>query len=168
MPVNNFLPQGFILPDGSRRGKILACDSSWQIVRTSEGSSALIVLPVLYEKWLVNNLIGEKLFYPVNFNNELYFVLTSKSGYLISSVQYGPYPENLMEARTFAMSLREMRKSAGENVSFIDAIYLEQFSLLLPTYTNHDDNNNNHDEIVLGSWLTSGVRVNAEIGRAHV
>ena len=158
MSENKFLPQGFTLPDGSRRGKILACDSLWQIVRTSEGSSALIVLPVLYEKWLADNLIGEKLFSPVNFNNELYFVLTCRSGYLISSVQYGPYPESLIEARTFAMSLREMRKSAGKNLSFSDAIYLEQFSLLLPAYTN---NNINDDEIILGSWLTSGVRVNA-------
>ena len=75
MSVNKFLPQGFILPDGSRRGRVLASDSTWQIVKTSGESLALIVLPVLYDRWLKDNLIGEKLFAPVKFDNNLYFVL---------------------------------------------------------------------------------------------
>ena len=129
-----FLPQGFILPDGTRKGRILAQNSNWQIVRTNAGNSALIVLPELYNKWLNNSFIGENLFVPVESDNKKFFVLACKKDYLISSIQFGPYPENFIEARGFAMTLHEM--SRNYNISFHDAIYIEQFSLLLPTYTN--------------------------------
>ena len=148
-----FLPQGFILPDGTRKGRILAQNSNWQIVRTNAGNSALIVLPELYNKWLNNSFIGENLFVPVESDNKKFFVLACKKDYLISSIQFGPYPENFIEARGFAMTLHEM--SRNYNISFHDAIYIEQFSLLLPTYTNGEALN---DEIVLSVWLSGGVR----------
>ena len=151
-----FLPQGFILPDGTRKGLILAQDSNWQIVKTSAGNYALIVSPVLYKKWLNFNVIN--LFVPVKLESEnvKFFVLSCKKDYLISSIQFGPYPEKIIEARAFAITLHEMRKNY--NFSFHDAIYLEQFSILLPTYTNKDSIS---DDIILGAWLSGGVHVPA-------
>ena len=52
---------------------------------------------------------------------------------LISLVQQGPYPETLIEARIFAMSLCEMRKSAGFAVhgEFTDSNLTQNLPLTL-------------------------------------
>ena len=58
----------------------------------------------------------------------------------------------------FAFALKESRK-LSEEASFHDAIYVEQYSRLLPawTLTPHVD-----DEVVLGTWITGGVVISTE------
>ena len=156
---STFCSQEFIFPDGTRKERILSQDSNWQIVKTNAGNYALIVSPALYEKWAEKNFSVINLFVPVESESEniKFFVLSCKKDYLISSIQFGPYPEKFIEARAFAITLHEMRKNY--NFSFHDAIYLEQFSFLLPTFTNTEPLLS--DEIVLGMWLSGGVHVPA-------
>ena len=155
------LPQGFLLPDGTRRGRTLAKAENWQIVMTSAECPALIVSKSLHARWVKNGLIGESLFVPVNLGDLMFFVFTGGKDYMISSVQHGPYPETNIEAHAFAVALRESRKAMG-NASLHDALYLEQFSLFLPTYTHTDTFD---DTLILGTWLSAGVSIPATSNR---
>ena len=160
MQDKGLLPQGFILPDGTRRGRILAGTDIWQIIMTSAECSALIVVQPLYEKWIDDNLIGENLFKAIDFANSKYFIFVSGNDYIISSVQYGPYPVTNYEAHAFAIALRKSRKIIS--IPLHDALFIEQFSLLLPTYTNIDVFD---DMISLGTWLSGGVRISVASSR---
>lgn len=148
-------PAGFPLPDGTRRGRVLAGAEAWQIVMTSAEAPALLVSSTLHARWGEAGLIGGNLFVPIEGTPLL--VLMGKRGYLISSIQHGPYPTTSTEARAFAMALREARKAVGD-IPLHDALYLEQFSLLLPTYTPMEPFD---DATVLGAWLSAGVRISA-------
>ncbi|MBP7509743.1 MAG: ATP-binding protein [Prolixibacteraceae bacterium] len=158
MTTNSWVPRGFLLSDGSRVIKLLASADDWQINSTSTEGFALVVKPLLRDKWIEAGFIGNGLFYDIKISNNSYAVFSGKHGYLISSVQQGPYPNTNIEARVFAISLRETRKIVG-NISLHDALYIEQISRLLPTYTISEYFD---DQTVLGTWLSAGVRVSTK------
>lgn len=155
MATKNWMPRGFVLSDGSRVKKLLASTDDWQITSTSTEGFALVVKPLLRDKWIEAGIIGSGLFSDIEISNNSYAVFSGKHGYLISSVQQGPYPNTNIEARVFAISLRETRKIMS-NISLHDAVYIEQISRLLPTYTISERLD---DQTVLGTWLSAGVRV---------
>ena len=155
LAIKNWIPRGFLLPDESKSRKLLNSGDSWQIILTSTGNSAFVTTPELVEKWADAGIVGEKLFFPVKTAQGDFFIFIGKHDYLISSVQQGPYPNTNLEARAFAIALRETRGIVGD-VSLHDAIYLEQISRLLPTYTPTERFD---DETVLGTWLSAGVHI---------
>lgn len=150
-----WLPRGFQLPDGSKSRKLLSCGDNWQIILTSTENTVLAVTCALLKKWIAANLIGEKAFSFVETAHGSFCVFIGKHDYLISSVQQGPYPNTNIEARAFAIALRETRKIIGD-ISLHDAVYIEQISRLLPTYTLTASMD---DETVLGTWLSAGVQI---------
>ncbi len=152
-----FLPQGFTLPDGTRTGRLTTSGTGWQIFASSEGSSTIAVLPELYERWIRDGFIGERLFTPCEVNGSVIFVLTSKKGYITASVQQGSHQSDSAESRAFAFALSETRKTAG-STPLHDAVYVEQFSLLLPTYTQTEPLS---DDAVLKLWLSGSMHVSA-------
>ena len=155
MATKNWVPRGFVLSDGSRVKKLLASADDWQITSTSTEGFALVVKPLLRDKWIEAGFIGNGLFSDIEISNNSYAVFSGKHGYLISSVQQGPYPNTNIEARIFTISLKETRKITS-NISLHDAVYIEQISRLLPTYTISECLD---DQTVLGTWLSAGVRV---------
>lgn len=155
LAIKNWIPRGFLLPDKSKSRRLLNSGDNWQIILTSTENTALVTTPELVEKWGNAGIVGEKLFLPVTTTQGNFCVFIGKHDYLISSVQHGPYPNTNLEARAFAIALRETRKIVGD-ASLHDAIYLEQISRLLPTYTPTERSD---DETVLGTWLSAGVHI---------
>jgi len=155
MDAKQWLTRGTTLSDGSKVKKLIAFSAEWQISSTSYDGLILTVKPQLYEKWVATKLIPESAFVLLPTGNAEYRVFLSKHGYMISSVESGPYPNTSAEARAFAISLRETRKIIG-TVSLHDAVYLEQISRLLPTFSVTE---NIDDQTVLGSWLSAGVSI---------
>lgn len=155
MATQSWLPRGFLLPDGSKSRKLLLSGDNWQIITTSIDNTILVVLSDMVEKWVSKGLIGEQLFVDVEVGQKSYCVFVTKHDYLIASVQQGPYPSTNIEAQAFAIALRETRKIDTDD-SLHDAIYLEQISRLLPTYTLTERLD---DQIVLGTWLSAGVHI---------
>lgn len=156
MISKQWFQRGFALFDDSKIKKLVSCDDDWQIYTTSFDNYILVVKNSLLRKWLTSGLINEKLFTKIDSNNgEEYYIYSSKPGYLISSVEYGPFPDTKTEAIAFASTLRELRKTI-ETLSFHDALYIEQCSILLPTYTFTEPVD---DQTVLGTWLTAGVKI---------
>lgn len=158
MVTKQWLVRGTMLPDGSKTKKLIAFSEEWQISSTSYDGFILAVKPQLYGKWVTAGLIPESVFDSLTTRDAEYRVFTSKHGYMISSVESGPYPNTSIEARAFAVALRETRKIVG-TVSLHDAVYLEQISRLLPTYTVTESFD---DQTVLGTWLSAGVSISVK------
>lgn len=158
MAKDVWLPKGYGLLDGSKVQSFLYSGNGWQIFDTNGSNNILIARPELASKWHYNGFLSESLFENVSFRSESFQSLVIHKKYALMPVENGKSPESKVDALAFASALRESRK-LSEDVSFHDAIYVEQYSRLLPTWTvaPHID-----DEVVLGTWVTGGVIISTK------
>lgn len=158
MTNGEWLERGALLPDGSRYSAPAARGEAWQILDTSAGGSALLVLPGLPERWAELGLIPPDAFRETGGGPQAYPVYLAGPGRLISAVQAGPYPGSFAQAMAFATALRNTRAKLPD-VPLHDAVYVEQLGRLLPVFSGTPPLD---DPTVLGTWLSRGVRVSAD------
>ena len=158
MAKDLWLPKGYELPNGLKIGLLLYSGDTWQIFDTDGSSNTLLVRPELAKKWNENGFLDDSLLEDVSFGTESFRSLSSHKKYILAPVENGKSPKSKVDALAFAFALKESRK-LSESVSFHDAVYVEQYSRLLPTWTlaPHVD-----DEVVLGTWITGGVAISTE------
>lgn len=155
MPKDVWLPKGHVLPDGTKIRSLLHSGKDWQIFATDGRSNILLAPPELVEQWSTRGLFDTAMFSRISFGREVFCSITSNKKYLLEPVESGKPPESTVDALAFALALKESRKlSAG--ASFHDALYIEQYARLLPTWTLTPAVD---DELVLGTWLTGGVLI---------
>lgn len=150
-----WLPKGYVLPDGAKIRSLLYSGDNWQIFATSGSSNILLTRPQLAEQWDILGFLDAAVFGRVSFGSELFWSISSDQKYLLEPVTSGKPPESTVDALAFAVALKESRKQSTD-VSFHDALYVEQYSRLLPTWTLTPAVD---DELVLGGWLTAGVEI---------
>jgi hypothetical protein len=153
-----WLPRGFELQDGSKIRSLLYTGDEWQIFDTNGSNTILLTRPELVRMWDKFGFLNESLFGDIICGHESFRSLTSHKKYTLSAVEDGKSPESKVDALAFASALKESRK-LSKDASFHDAVYVEQYSRLLPTWslTPHVD-----DKIVLGTWITGGVVISTE------
>lgn len=158
MAKDLWLPKGYELPDGSKIRSLLYSGDEWQIFDTNGSYNILFTRPELARKWNELGFLDESLFMDVPFMSESFRSPSSHKKYALTPVENGKSPESKVDALAFAFAIKESRK-LSENASFHDAVYVEQYSRLLPTWTltTYVD-----DEIVLGTWITGGVVISTE------
>lgn len=155
MAKDLWLPSGYELPNGALCNVLLYQEDDWQIYRVNDGSNALIVKPELLSKWTTIGLIVQDVFQLFSFGKHDYFFMQSNKRYVLAPISTSHSPESKADASAFALSLHDSRKIEKE-ASFHDAIYLEQYSRLLPSWTLSQRED---DDVVFGTWLTGGVNV---------
>jgi len=150
-----WLPKGYTLEDESKIRSLLHSGDDWQVFNTDGLNNILLASPELVQKWKKTGFLDNSFFCEIAFGTKSFWGLLSHKKYALEPVENGKSPESKVDALAFALALRESRKISDE-VSFHDAIYLEQYSKLLPvwTLTPHID-----DEVVLGTWVTGGVSI---------
>jgi cell division protease FtsH len=158
MALESWLPIGHILPDGAQCGRPIHGGINWQIVETQGGGKALLATEDLFTKWEANGLIEDGDLRRVPFGDEVYREVSCGSSQLLVPLPDCRSPNNKSEALAFATALRETRR-IDPDCPLQDALYIEKFSRLLPTYgiTSRTD-----DDMVLGYWLTGGAHVSAK------
>ena len=158
MSIESWLPVGYELPDGAHCGRGLYGEGNWQIVETRGGGSALIAKPDLVAKWVISGLIEQGAFNEFAFGPETYREISCGASQLLAPLADCHSPEDKNEALAFAVALKATREIDSES-PLQDAIYVEKFSRLLPTYgiTSRTD-----DDVILGYWLTGGARVSVK------
>ena len=158
MSKDLWLPKGYELNDGSKIRSCLFSGEEWQIYETNESDNVLISKPNLAKKWVDEDFIDESLLGNFTFGVALYRSLRSQRKYALAPVESGKLPNSKVDAIAFSVALKESRKISNAP-SFHDAIYVEQYSRLLPiwTLTPHVD-----DEVVLGMWISGGVLISSE------
>ena len=152
-PRDVWLPIGYAIRRDSKIKRLLDSGKDWQIFDTCGPNKVLVVRAALAEKWCTCGLVDISWLVDINFGQYVYRALITGKEFALKTISSCKLPTSRDEALTFAVALRESRKCSSKT-SFHDAIYVEQFSRLLPTW---QDEAIEDDETVLGTWLTGGV-----------
>jgi cell division protease FtsH len=158
MAKDLWLPKGYEIADGSRIHSLLFSGEDWQIYDTQGATNILIARPELAGKWCNMGLLQESLLGEIIFGPDRFRSLSSQKKYALVPVETGKSPDTKTDAIAFAVALKESRKLSDEP-SLHDAIFVEQYSRLLPTWTSTP---RVADDVVLGSWLSGGVIVSTD------
>jgi Cdc6-like AAA superfamily ATPase len=158
MAKDLWLPKGYELADGSKILSLRFSGDSWQIFNTNGADNILLVRPELAQRWCNTGFLDESLLGEITFGTSSFRSLSSHKKYVLAPVECGGPPESKVDAIAFSFALKESRK-LSEDASFHDAIYVEQYSRLLPTWTLTP---RVEDEVVLGTWITGGVIISTE------
>ena len=157
MEVSNWLSSGFLFGETYELRSLLYKHEDWQIYSTSARENLLVVKETLLEQWVAYLLIERDVFTPLELDGQRIFCLTGGLGNRLEPVAANNKPETKEDALSFSIALNESRKYLSE-VSFDDAIFVERFTRLLPTWSEQTGVS---DENVLGRWLSGGVNVSA-------
>ena len=157
MFLDPWFPVGFTLPDGAAVHTLLFAETDWQIYQTMDNNRALVVSDKLARCWLDAGLIEEGVFTHVPFGKQQFWEISCDSQHILCPVSAAKFPSNKVEALSFALALKATR--AIDAVSPLqDALFIEKFSRLLPTYTTTVGSS---DDVVLGYWLSGGINIPA-------
>lgn len=158
MAKDLWFPKGFELFDGSKIRALLFSGEDWQIYQVDSLARILVTTPELACKWENSGLIDESLMHQTTFGASFFRTLICPNQYALTPVESGKSPDSKIDAIAFSIALKESRKII-QDTSFHDAIYIEQYSRLLPTWTLSSYVT---DEVVLGTWITGGIIISAE------
>ncbi|MDR0816756.1 MAG: ATP-binding protein [Desulfovibrio sp.] len=153
-----WLPKGHKLSDDSKIQALLFSDNDWQIFTTDGASNILLICLDLARKWCDAGLLASTMLDELTFGALSFNTLSSHKKFALMPVTSGKTPDSKTDAVAFSLAMKESRKLAAD-VSFHDAIYTEQYSRLLPTYTITPSAD---DAFVLGTWLSGGVEISTD------
>jgi cell division protease FtsH len=161
MALDSWLPVGHVLPSGERSRLPVAEGRNWQIVETEDLGRTLIVQPELASRWTDSGVLEPGHMQSFKFGDRLLHAISSRRNVLLCPVSQSRSPNTKSEAMAFATAMKETRKRDPDS-GFQDAVYVQRFSRLLPTYSISPKES---DDVVLGFWLTGGVPVSVRAGR---
>ncbi|MCH3914121.1 MAG: ATP-binding protein [Acidaminococcaceae bacterium] len=157
MQKNPWLPIGYNIIFGNKIKKLEYFGDDWQIFSGDE-TKFILVNKRLAEKWIATELINREQLINVKYGEEQFYVLIVAGNGYVFPMQDSIGPDSKTDAMAFATALKKTRNSV-KDVSLHDAIYVEKYSLLLPTYSVSEGCD---DATVLGTWLTDGVPISTK------
>lgn len=157
--MTDFLERGTEISPGVKIRKKIAEGEQWQIFLTDRETSALAVDTELYSKWTDSGMLPEGLFLPSErFDNCRVFA--GRENYLVSSLSDGPFPDSTVQIEAFALSFRQAREKGWLGCAD-DAVYLEEYSMLLPVAPSADGKEKNPD-VLFSHWISGGLDLGSD------
>lgn len=157
--MTDFLERGTEINPGVRIRKKIAEGERWQIFLTDRENCALAVDTALYGEWINCEMLPEGLFLPCERFKKCR-VFAGRENYLISSLSDGPFPESTMQIEAFALSFRQAREKGWLDRAG-DAVYLEEYSILLPIALHADEKGKNPD-VLFSHWISGGLDLGSD------
>ncbi len=157
MENERWFPLNHKLSDGVQLGELLHGGCDWQIYLLDNEQFMLIVQSSLADRWVELNLLPETVWTPFSFDRNDYRFIISEPYQRLEPIAVNRSPDTKADALSFALSFRTTRKVEAD-VPLHDAIYVERYSRLLPTWTSVEEST---DEEILGRWLSGGVSIPA-------
>jgi len=154
--MSQFLPRGYQVSSDKRVRKLFAEGEDWQIYLTNVDSYVLAVKPTLYDKLVNEYSLPEGIF--ADTISEEYKILLSNGSYLISSLESGPFPETNGQVEAFSIAFKTAT-DLFRDANFHDAIYIEEYSLLLPTSSDAPTETTG---TIYGRWITGGIGISID------
>ena len=159
--MNLWFPIGYKITNEYKYKKPKYANEFWQIV-VYENSSLLLARQELFSKWANNSLLEDYMFDEFVYSNQLYYFIESDNDNLLRPTEKTLNFIDDNDAISFSLALNKTRENISKEVSLHDGIFLEKYSLILPSYSIAEQVD---DEYVLGSWITGGVNVSAKSTR---
>jgi cell division protease FtsH len=159
--IDAWLPIGYKLPDGTKSRLTLCEGPAWQIMETDGEGRALVVEEELARRWIESALLDPAVFHRFAFGRRKLTALVSGTDQMLSPVFDSRSPNTKNEALAFSLALKATREIDRDS-PLQDAIYVEKYSRLLPTYSI---SSRIDDDVVLGYWLTGGATVSVKSAR---
>ena len=161
--IEAWFPKAYKINDSIILKRVCFAGKNWQIYRANNEQNVLMIDEVLSEYWFgkgVNQYFFRKL---KSNNNNYYFVESTDEYQLIpvcstDSIYAITSVPTFNDAISFAKSIANTRK-LGIEESLENGIYIEKIGLVLPT---PDLSNKANDKIVLGSYLSGGVKLSVD------
>lgn len=153
--LESWFPKGYVFTPQDEISRALSGDSQWQIFATTSGRRLFVAKSALAERWVELKLIGDEIFTPLEYGEESFCFFSCDSDYKLEQITGNSYAKSKPDAISFAHSINASRQIC-QACSFHDAIYVEIYSRLLPTFTLTSEVS---DDIVLGYWLTGGLPI---------
>ena len=155
--MGQFLPRGYSVSHDKRIRRMIAEGPDWQIYLTNVDSYVLAVEPGLYDRWVTDYSLPAGIFSETA--PPKYKVFVSSGDYLVSSLAKGPFPEDNGQVEAFSIAFKTA-VDLFKNADIDDAIYIEEYSLLLPS--SFEEGAKDDHGLVYGKWLTGGINVSIE------
>ena len=149
------LERGTEIRPNVRIRRRLAGGEQWELYDTNVETKVLAVTAELYGEWSKRDAFPESIFLP-----EERFphcrVFAASENYMVSSLLQGPYPTDTAQIDAFAVAFQKAMED-GTMARAGDAIYLEEYSLLLPVGEGE-----NRRDILFGHWISGGMDLGCE------
>jgi len=153
--MNLWFPIEYEVTKGYKYKKPKFESDSWQILEYKNCNLLLANLE-LYSKWLDDNLLENYMYEFFSFNNKDYLLIISDKENLLRPIEKPLNHINDNDAISFSLSIDKTREEIDSTVSLHDGVFLEKYSLILPSYLISEQVS---DDYVLGNWVTGGVNV---------
>lgn len=148
--IDPWLPRGYHI-HGWKIKQVACAGTDWQIYRTEQaGDDLLLMAAPLGETLMAQGFLKSGLLASIRIGAADRYYL---AGGTIFSLAGCPAPDTFIDAKAVALALRQSRQ-ADQEVSLAGAIYVEKYSLLLPTAGAATFVG---DDLVLGQYLTGGI-----------
>src|ERR1700747_218031 len=135
MPLDAWLPVGFALANGKQVANVLHEGIDWQLYRTRrKAGNVLFAKERIATRWKDTGLVDPGTLLIVALGDETLYALCSDEHYVLCPVSECKSPNSKSEALAFVTAIKETRIRDSQS-SLHDAIYVEQLSRLLPTYS---------------------------------
>jgi hypothetical protein len=152
-----WLPVGFAVTPVGHLAGVLCGGADWQVFATQEGGRALVAHKSLADKWVDAGIVARTALVSLRFGALELAGMTSSASQVVAPVDRCPAPRDLRQALAFAAALKATRECDAQ-AALHDAIYVEKLARLLPTAWAGEGPD---DAMVLGAWLTGGLRISA-------
>lgn len=161
MVTDPWLPVGMKLPGGATCRATLYERGDWQVIETATRGRALVAAEALAVRWIEAGLVNEGALEALSFGNRQFRIIVTEERHALVPLEVATSPSSQSEALAFAVALRETRR-IDASVPLHDGIYVERISRILPTWSPSEPV---PDEVLLGRWLSGGVRISAKAFR---
>lgn len=148
--------KGFYLEEGALIRSLLFSGSQWAVYETDASYNVFLVYEELLETWSALGAEAVDLFKCQELVGQQYYFVKSKKFFELAPVSKLDRPFNISDALSFASSFVKWKRSFPES-DLGNSLYWESQSIILPL--SPQDSRIDDVEIVLGMWLTGGVRI---------
>ena len=161
MQKDAWFPLHHEIISGIKVGRILHLGNNYQILDASgKVKKILVAMPLLADFWMDNKFTEIDSERVIHFGGSKYYYVTSDER-VIAPLDACPMPGDKDEALGFAYAMRRAR-DRNATISFVGSIYYEKMAILLPVPGCEETLT---DDVLLGSYLTGGVRVSCHTER---
>lgn len=153
------LSKGYAVTADIQVVRRLESGNEWALYEVSHHQKMLLAASSLQEYWNRFGLLPNDAFQPLTVDGVSAGYIISAEAFRLESLEGALSPQNIGDAKIFALALKESRKLIGDGVSLHGAIYAEEYLRLLPVA---DGDKKETDDVLLGKWLTGGVPVSVK------